>query len=69
MTRGTHRELSRENLVLAAFASAGGRRHTPVQAQKLLFLLDREVPSLGTPFKFIPYHYGPFDPEVYDVLS
>ena len=51
-----------ENLVLAALA-AGGENATfsPVQVQKLLFVLDREAsPHIDGPhFNFIPYDYGP----------
>ena len=50
---------------------AKGERHSPVQIQKLLFLLDQEIPDLigGRHFKFKPYHYGPFDRAVYSVLG
>ncbi len=61
---------ARSDLVLAALAPADGKRHSPVQVQKLMFLLDREARKLvGRHFNFIPYHYGPFDPEVYSVLE
>ena len=58
-------------VVLAALAPAQGKQHSPVQAQKLLFLLDREVPQLvaGPHFNFEPYNYGPFDKAVYQVLD
>ena len=41
-----------------------------MQIQKLLFLIDREIPEqVGGPhFRFVPYHYGPFDERVYGVL-
>jgi uncharacterized protein len=63
--------MEREEIVLAALAP--GRRHlfTPVQVQKLMFLIDREIPThVGGPhFHFEPYHYGPFDGHVYRVLA
>ena len=61
---------SRE-MVLAALASSDGRPHSPVQVQKLLFLLDREAADLvdGPHFNFQPYNYGPFDKAVYNVLA
>jgi uncharacterized protein len=64
-------EFSRSDIVLAALSPAGGVPHTPVQVQKLLFLVDRNLPSLigGPKFKFEPYHYGPFDLEVYSTLG
>ncbi len=59
------------DIVLAALAPAGGKRHSPVQVQKLLFLLDREAASLlnGPHFRFVPYNYGPFDKAVYRELE
>lgn len=63
--------ISREEVVLAALAPAGGAPHTPVQVQKLLFLLDRNAASSfgGPKFNFQPYHYGPFDRAVYLTLE
>lgn len=59
--------MTREELVLAAMVPGGGHRYTPVQIQKLLFLIDRQIPGqVGGPyFNFEPYHYGPFDRSVY----
>jgi uncharacterized phage-associated protein len=64
-------EFSREEIILAALSPAGGVPHTPVQVQKLLFLVDRNLPSLigGPKFNFEPYHYGPFDQKVYSTLG
>lgn len=64
-------QVTRENIVLAALASAGNSPFTPVQVQKLLFLIDRQIPArVGGPhFAFRPYHYGPFDRAVYGVLE
>lgn len=64
-------EFSREEIILAALSPAGGVPHTPVQVQKLLFLVDRNLaPLIGGPkFNFEPYHYGPFDQEVYSTLG
>jgi uncharacterized protein len=59
-----------EQIVLAALAPAKGAAHTPVQVQKLLFLLDKNLPHPEGPyFQFEPYHYGPFDKKVYQVLE
>ena len=59
--------MNRSELTLAALASAGGKKFTPVQIQKLLFLIDRRIPAqVGGPFfAFRPYDYGPFDEAVY----
>lgn len=52
-------------------APANGAPFTPVQLQKLLFLIDRELSAeLGGPFfDFRAYDYGPFDRRVYDILE
>lgn len=59
------------NLVLTAMAVSKGALHSPVQMQKLLFLLDRKLSKEleGPHFNFEPYDYGPFDRKVYDVLD
>lgn len=63
--------MDRRAVVLAALAPALGAAHTPVQVQKLLFLIDREIPALlgGPLFDFQPYNYGPFDKSVYSTLE
>ena len=63
--------MTKREVVLAALAPAQGKQHSPVQVQKLLFLLDREAPQLfdGSRFNFEPYNYGPFDKAVYQVLD
>ncbi len=62
--------MDRKEVILAAFAPAKGASHTPVQVQKLLFLIDREIPEWvdGPHFEFQPYHYGPFDSSIYNEL-
>ena len=61
----------RQEIVLAALAPACGEAHSPVQVQKLLFMLDREVANRidGPHFMFKPYNYGPFDKTVYAELE
>lgn len=63
--------MDREEIVLAALAPANGGKFSPVQVQKLLFLIDRNIPEEvdGPHFDFQPYHYGPFDSNVYQVLE
>ena len=63
--------MNREEFVLAAMAPAGTGAFSRVQIQKTLFLLDHNIGELtgGRHFTFTPYHYGPFDPEVYRVLE
>lgn len=57
--------------VLAALAAAKGQPFSPVQLQKLVFLLDRNVGNRlgGSGFVFEPYHYGPFDSSVYTTVE
>ena len=63
--------MTKREVVLATLAPAQGKQHSPVQVQKLLFLLDREAFQLvdGPHFNFQPYNYGPFDKAVYQVLD
>jgi uncharacterized protein len=64
----TRDPMDRTRYVLAVTAYQGeGATFTPVQLQKLFFLLDREIPSPtnGPWFAFQPYDYGPFDKGVY----
>lgn len=58
----------RSDVVLAAMVPAPRDVwFDPVRAQKLLFLIDMEIPTLvgGPHFNFQPYNYGPFDVDVY----
>lgn len=59
--------MTRSDYVLAILASGRGEPLSPVQVQKLFFILDQRLGArLGGPhFRFEPYHYGPFDPAVY----
>jgi hypothetical protein len=60
-----------KEIVLAGLAPACGAVHTPVQVQKLFFLIDRNISDQvdGPHFNFVPYNYGPFDHSVYRVLE
>jgi len=62
---------TREEIILAALAPAKGKALTPVQVQKLFFLIDKNIAKLvgGPHFDFKPYNYGPFDKAVYDELE
>ena len=54
---------------LLVIAKAGSRSLQPVQLQKSLFLLGRNLPkeALQTEsfYEFVPYDYGPFSSSVY----
>ena len=64
--------MNRSEILLAALAAGGeNATYTPVQVQKLFFILDREASHLlgGPHFNFQPYDYGPFDQTVYSGLE
>ncbi|MDD5094684.1 MAG: hypothetical protein PHV74_09940 [Dehalococcoidia bacterium] len=63
--------MNKKELVLACLSPAKGAFHSPVQIQKLLFLIDRNIPEEigGHHFNFQPYNYGPFDRTLYEVLE
>ena len=50
---------------------AAPSNRSPVQVQKLLFLLDENISEYvdGPHFNFEPYDYGPFDQGVYTVID
>ncbi len=62
--------MRKRELLLVALRAGEKHEHTPVQVQKLLFLIDKNVGArIGGPvFDFAPYDYGPFDASVYEVL-
>lgn len=62
--------MDRKDLLIAALSGADAHAFTPVQIQKLLFLVEMNVSQkVGGPFfAFKPYDYGPFDPAVYEEL-
>src|SRR3990170_341850 len=63
--------MTRREVVLAALAAGDGASYSPVQIQKMLFLLDKNVAkALRSPhFHFKPYNYGPFDSAVYGEIE
>ena len=64
--------IGRSQVVLAAMAAGGpGAGFFPIQLQKVLFLIDREIHEFvnGPHFHFIPYHYGPCDKDIYILKS
>lgn len=63
--------MHKASYVLCGLTPAQRTAHSPVQVQKLFFLLDKGIGGcVGGPFfNFEPYHYGPFDQEVYRTLE
>ena len=70
-TKKSNLNIGESEFVLAAMSPANGAEYSPVQIQKLLFVLDRELgEDIGGPyFNFVAYDYGPFDKRVYTVLE
>ena len=73
-TSTTTMTLTRSDLLLALLAAAEGAHYDPAQLQKSMFLLDRNLREQNLKgvalsdegYNFQPFHYGPFDPQVYD---
>jgi hypothetical protein len=61
--------MTRKDWALLVIAAAQGKPVSPVQLQKALFLIDRNLSSAqrggGSRYKFRAYDYGPFDSAVY----
>lgn len=62
--------MNKLDLLLTALAAGDKSEYTPVQIQKLMFLLDKNISNrIGGPFyNFRPYDYGPFDASIYEDL-
>lgn len=64
--------MNRSEYVLSVMALQGTNAYlSPVQVQKLFFILDQEMPQQyeGARFHFKPYDYGPFDSSVYSEIE
>lgn len=63
--------MEKKEIILSALAAGNRDIHTPVQIQKLLFLIDKNVAQLieGPFFNFQPYAYGPFDKQICELLE
>lgn len=59
--------MEKKDFLLLVVAAGEGQPLNPVQLQKTLFLIERaNLPETPKPFyEFEPYHYGPFDKEIY----
>jgi uncharacterized protein YwgA len=69
--RGHGGILNKKERLLLALAAGETAAYSPVQVQKLLFLLEENVGERikGDKYTFSPYDYGPFDASVYGVLK
>ncbi|MGV8059390.1 MAG: hypothetical protein AB2L12_15415 [Smithellaceae bacterium] len=64
--------MDRKEIVLAGLSAGNCDLYSPVQVQKLFFLIDRNIAEKINGqafFDFQPYNYGPFDKDVYTVLE
>jgi hypothetical protein len=59
--------MERKYWTLLVISAAGSSGLSPVQLQKCLFLIAKNLPEeAGDGFySFVPYNYGPFDPAIY----
>lgn len=59
--------MERKDWTLLVINAAGPSGLSPVQLQKCLFLIGKNLPEVvGDSFyQFIPYNYGPFDQAIY----
>lgn len=62
--------MDREFFILAILSTADKQSFTPVQIQKLFFLMQKKFPEIiHNEFNFIPYAYGPFDKAIYEEMD
>lgn len=63
--------MNRQNTILAILSAGESLSYTPVQVQKLFFLVDKNISDHDylSLYNFQPYNYGPFDVEVYRDLE
>lgn len=61
------KSLENRDIMLLVIAAAGDTSLTPVQLMKSMFLIGQaELSELPSNFySFVPYNYGPFNPDVY----
>jgi uncharacterized protein YwgA len=57
--------MTKRDWTLLAIAAANGEPLTPVQLQKVLFLLGRMKLKDANLYNFVPYNYGPYDATIY----
>jgi hypothetical protein len=58
--------MDRSDWNLLVLSAAAGKPLSPVQLQKVIFLLQRNYPeAVGAGYNFQPYNFGAFDADVY----
>lgn len=63
--------MTRQEWLLEVLNAADGGYLTPVQLQKILYILGRKFPDQAGPeyYHFIHYNYGPFSKQIYHDLE
>jgi len=63
--------MDKKEIILASFAAEPNSIFSPVQIQKLLFIIEKKIANrIGGPFyNFQPYLYGPYDKDIYNSLN
>ncbi len=56
--------MSKEDFILKILSLASDVSFSPVQIQKLFFLVEKRIGYEAKHFNFTPYHYGPYDEEL-----
>ncbi len=71
LPKPTSHNMDRRLYMLSVLSSIQVAHYSPVQIQKIFFLLDKNISDrIGGPyFNFEAYHYGPFDKNVYKELD
>lgn len=59
------KDIERKDWVLLTLATEEEQTFTPIQLQKSVFLIGKELDINKNFFDFEPYNYGPFDVDVY----
>jgi uncharacterized protein YwgA len=59
------KDIERKDWVLLTLATEEEQTFTPIQLQKSVFLIGKELDINKNFFDFEPYDYGPFDVDVY----
>lgn len=67
MKQANEHQYTKEEIILNVLSLVPDNSFSPVQIQKLFFLLEKRL-QLNC-FNFIPYHYGPYDRSLTDALT
>lgn len=59
---------NKEDFILEVLSLFPNVYFSPVQIQKLFFLIEKKLSLNEKYFEFIPYHYGPYDKDLKNTL-